>query len=48
MLLGFFHLLNIILRENSSGNMQTRFIIVQVDDMLSTTIIVEDKRGQLS
>eukprot|EP00092_Neocalanus_flemingeri_P021788 GFUD01023637.1.p1 GENE.GFUD01023637.1~~GFUD01023637.1.p1 ORF type:complete len:208 (+),score=50.74 GFUD01023637.1:37-660(+) len=35
-------------REDSSGNMQTRYIIVQVEDMMRNTVIVKDRRGQLS
>jgi len=35
-------------REDSSGYMKTRYLIVKVEDMLRTTIIVEDNRSQLS
>jgi len=35
-------------REDSSGYMKTRYLIVNVEDMLRTTIIVEDNRSQLS
>ena len=35
-------------RENSSGKMKTRFLMVQVEDMLRTTRIVEDNRGKLN
>jgi len=35
-------------REDSSGNMKTRFLLVQVEDMLRTNIIVEDNRSQMN
>ena len=31
-------------RENESGTMETRYIIVQVEDWLKNNVIVEDNR----
>ena len=33
-------------REDESGNMATRYIIVQVEDWLKNTVVVEDNRAK--
>ena len=35
-------------REDSAGNMATRYIIVQVEDLLRNVVVVEDNRSQES
>ena len=35
-------------RENESGTMETRYIIVQVEDWLRNSVVVEDNRRKWS